>query len=104
MSNHDDMIGHAIERALGFDQKPTWVPREGETVVVQTMYLPRGEYLRKVVKVTAREVQLDDHNRYKRPSLERIGAPRNMGHKLVRYVDPSPTIDEIVTKMSQEKK
>lgn len=104
MSDHDDMIGRAIERALGFDDGPKWVPVVGETVVVRTLYLPRGEYLRKVVKVTGREITLDDHNRYKRPSMERIGAPRNMGHKLHKYVDPTPTIDEIVTKQSQEKK
>jgi hypothetical protein len=104
MGDNNDKIGRAIDRALGFDETPAWVPVEGEIVVVETMYLPRGQYLRKVVKVTGREVVLDDHNRYKRPSMERIGAQRNMGHKLKKYVDPCPTVDVSVTKTSQEKK
>jgi hypothetical protein len=86
---NDDRIGNAIERALGFDTKPVWVPIVGETVVVRTMYLPRGEYLRVVVKVTSREVVLSDHQRYKRPSLERIGAKRGFSHKLYPCIVPT---------------
>lgn len=76
------MVSNTTGRQRSVTSKPAWVPSVGEMVIVRTMYSPLGEYLCRVVKVTAREVVLADHHRFKLPSLERIGAQRGYSHKL----------------------
>lgn len=87
----NNMASHTMGRSRGIVDKPVWVPSVGEMVIVRTMYSPLGEYLCRVVKVTAREVVLADHHRFKRPSLERIGAQRGFSHKLHQIASTKET-------------